>query len=320
MPKNKGYSQQSSKPTVNRTAQVMRDRLAQETGTIRKDRGGRIPVALVFPNTYYIGMSSLGFQTIYRLFNDAPDIVCERAFLPDTDGQFEMPRNRGPIWSRSRWSAGRPCATIDVVAFSVSYELDYFNMVQILRAAGIPLLAQDRDETTRLSSPGAPASLITRSRLPTSSTWPLSARARSRCRASSRCCAADLDDGREAVLKGAARCSQGLYVPGFYDVSYHADGLFAGIQPNARHPAPEPCPADRQGAGEVTSALPDHLGHPDPEHRVRQQLLGRDGAGLRARLPLLPGELRLHAPARAQAGRPDRAVPRTACNTATRSG
>ena len=94
MPKNKGYSQQSSKPTANRTAGVVRDRLAQETGTIRKDRGGRIPVALVFPNTYYIGMSSLGFQTIYKLFNEAPDVVCERAFLPDTDGQFEMPRNR----------------------------------------------------------------------------------------------------------------------------------------------------------------------------------------------------------------------------------
>ncbi|HEU5319221.1 MAG TPA: radical SAM protein, partial [Methylomirabilota bacterium] len=56
--------------------------LAQETGTIRKDWGGRVAVALVYPNSYAVGMSNLGFQTIYRLFNQQPDIVCERAFLP----------------------------------------------------------------------------------------------------------------------------------------------------------------------------------------------------------------------------------------------
>ena len=93
--------------TVGRTANLMRERLAGETGTIRKDWGGRIPVGLVFPNTYYIGMSSLGFQTIYRLFNDAPDVVCERAFLPDSDGQFEMPRNRPDLDVRTLES-GRP--------------------------------------------------------------------------------------------------------------------------------------------------------------------------------------------------------------------
>src|SRR5215470_2357280 len=108
--------------TANALSRQMRDRLAQETGTIRKDWGGRIPVALVFPNTYYIGMSSLGFQTIYRLFNEAPDVVCERAFLPDSDGQFEMPRNRPDLEVRTLES-GRPLREFAVVAFSISYEL-----------------------------------------------------------------------------------------------------------------------------------------------------------------------------------------------------
>src|SRR4051794_30344196 len=81
MAKNKNYNAYKARPAG--AGEMARKRLAQETGTVRKDWGGRIPVALVFPNTYYVGMSSLGFQTIYRLFNDEADVVCERAFLPD---------------------------------------------------------------------------------------------------------------------------------------------------------------------------------------------------------------------------------------------
>ena len=70
MAKNNRNGQQYTKNTAARVSTTARDRLAQETGAIRKEWGGRLPVALVFPNTYYIGMSSLGFQTIYRLFNE----------------------------------------------------------------------------------------------------------------------------------------------------------------------------------------------------------------------------------------------------------
>ena len=56
--------------------------LSREVGYVRKPHANRLRVALMFPNTYFVGMSNLGFQTIYRLFNDQPDIVCERAFLP----------------------------------------------------------------------------------------------------------------------------------------------------------------------------------------------------------------------------------------------
>ena len=59
-----------------------RDVLAREVGYVRKAHPGRLRVALIFPNTYYVGMSSLGLQTVYRLFNDLDDVVCERAFLP----------------------------------------------------------------------------------------------------------------------------------------------------------------------------------------------------------------------------------------------
>ena len=55
------------------------DILSREVGYVRKPHGNRLRVALIFPNTYFVGMSNLGFQTIYRLFNDQPDIVCSRA-------------------------------------------------------------------------------------------------------------------------------------------------------------------------------------------------------------------------------------------------
>ncbi len=59
-----------------------REVLAKEVGYIRKPHGGKLRVALAFPNTYFVGMSNLGFQTVYTLFNNEPDIVCERVFLP----------------------------------------------------------------------------------------------------------------------------------------------------------------------------------------------------------------------------------------------
>ena len=56
--------------------------LAKEVGYVRKPHGHRLRVALAFPNTYWVGMSNLGFQTVYRLFNAEEDVVCERVFLP----------------------------------------------------------------------------------------------------------------------------------------------------------------------------------------------------------------------------------------------
>ena len=56
--------------------------LSREVGFTRKPHGGKLRVALAFPNTYFVGMSNLGFQTVYRLFNELEDVVCERVCLP----------------------------------------------------------------------------------------------------------------------------------------------------------------------------------------------------------------------------------------------
>ncbi len=115
--------------------------LSQETGTIRKDWGGRVAFALVYPNTYAVGMSNLGFQTIYRHLNELPDVVCERVFLPDPEDLPEYQRTgTGPFSLESK----RPLAQFDLVGFSITYEGDYINTLRLLRMAGIPLRPENR--------------------------------------------------------------------------------------------------------------------------------------------------------------------------------
>jgi radical SAM superfamily enzyme YgiQ (UPF0313 family) len=127
-----------------------RRRLAGEQGAIVKDWGGRLPVGLVFPNTYYVGMSSLGYQTLYQLFNAQSDVVCERLFYPDRP-------NPDSLASVVSIETQQPVGQFDVLAFSLSFELDYFHVVEMLRAAHIPLLAEDRDARQPLLIAGGPA-------------------------------------------------------------------------------------------------------------------------------------------------------------------
>ncbi|MEJ2734388.1 MAG: radical SAM protein [Anaerolineae bacterium] len=127
--------------------------LENEQGTIHKDWGGRLPIALVFPNTYYVGMSSLAVQTLYRLWNARDDVVCERVFTDPGDQSRSVRDPAGPLSLES----SAPLDYFPLVAFSIAYEMDYFNVIALLRAAGIPLRAADRDETHPLLIAGGPA-------------------------------------------------------------------------------------------------------------------------------------------------------------------
>src|SRR6201989_1606558 len=96
--------------------------LSKEIGYTRKPHGDRLRVALAFPNTYFVGMSNLGFQTVYRLFNSLDDVACERVFLPPQQG-IESLRNSGA--QLVTLESQTPIADFDVLAFSVSFEWDY---------------------------------------------------------------------------------------------------------------------------------------------------------------------------------------------------
>jgi radical SAM superfamily enzyme YgiQ (UPF0313 family) len=135
-------------PYKSRTAEVKERYSAhryREEGVIVKDWGGRLPIALIYPNSYYLGMSNLGVQALYGLLNANPKIVCERVFL-------DTKEKNAPAAIES----GRPLTDFAVLAFSISYELDYFNVVQILKTADLPLLATERDNRYPLVIAGGP--------------------------------------------------------------------------------------------------------------------------------------------------------------------
>ena len=118
--------------------------ISKEKGTVFKDPGGKINIALVYPNKYSVGMSSLGFQGIYGFLNSMHDVVCERVFLPDEDDLDEYTRTNTRLFSLE---SKRTLDRFDILAFSVSFENDYPNVVKILKMANIPVKSLDRGES-----------------------------------------------------------------------------------------------------------------------------------------------------------------------------
>jgi radical SAM superfamily enzyme YgiQ (UPF0313 family) len=129
--------------------------LSREVGAVRKEWGGRVRVALVYPNRYEAAMSNLGFLTIYARVNARADAVCERAFLPTEaagktlhgGGKRPMPRREpaGRGLPLTTLESGRPLSDFDVVAFSLSYENDLLNLPGLLLAGEVPPFRTDRD-------------------------------------------------------------------------------------------------------------------------------------------------------------------------------
>src|SRR4051794_8917091 len=134
-----------------------RQTLAKEVGYVTKPHGDRLRVALAFPNTYWVGMSNLGFQTVYRLFNVQDDVVCERVFLPPKQELAELARSKTPLLTLESQT---PVNEFDIVAFSVSFEWDYVNVLTLLRLAGIPRYAAERSSRDPLIVVGGAVTFV----------------------------------------------------------------------------------------------------------------------------------------------------------------
>ncbi len=117
--------------------QLIRARLADEVGTVRKDAPDK--VALLYPSPYHVGMSSLGFQTMYREINGDSGRAAERAFLPDDLDEHR--RGRLPVLS---YESERPISDFPVVGMSVAFELEIAGVVSSLELSGIPALREAR--------------------------------------------------------------------------------------------------------------------------------------------------------------------------------
>src|SRR5436190_14873719 len=125
----------------------IRARLADEQGTLNKQAARRI--ALCYPSPYHVGMSTLGFQTIYRESHQHADATAERAFLPDDVEAWRAT----PLCT---YESQTPLSAFSSLAFSISYELEITGLFEMLELSGIPLLREERDERHPLIICGGP--------------------------------------------------------------------------------------------------------------------------------------------------------------------
>jgi radical SAM family uncharacterized protein len=130
--------------------------LEDETGTVIKDWGGKVPIGLVYPNRYFLGMSNLGFQTVYHRLNQLTNVVCERFFLPESEDMAAAGSGPGPLSVESQ----RPMADFSIVAFSLAFENDYTNLVHLLQLGKLSLYSNRRRQHEPLVAAGGVATFL----------------------------------------------------------------------------------------------------------------------------------------------------------------
>ena len=197
--------------------------LSREVGYVRKPHGGKLRIALAFPNTYFVGMSNLGFQTVYKLFNEEADIVCERFFLPPKSELAAQMAAGAPLVTLESQT---PVRDFDVVAFSVSFEWDYTNVLTLLRLAGIPARAEQRTHHDPLILIGGAVTFVNPEPLAPFADVIAAGEGEALIPALLKAFkqASDRDDLLRRLV-----AERGYYVPSFYDVEYAGNGSIASF-------------------------------------------------------------------------------------------
>jgi radical SAM superfamily enzyme YgiQ (UPF0313 family) len=217
-------------------ARSARDRsrhiLDREVGYVRKPHGGRLRVALAFPNTYFVGMSNLGFQTVYRLFNAHDEVVCERVFLPPKQELQALVASGKPLRTVE---SGTPIAEFDLLAFSVSFEWDYTNVLTMLRLARLPLHAAERGDGHPLVLIGGAVTFVNPE--PLALFADVIAAGEGEALVPDLVEAAALSADRRTLLRTLA-ARRGFYVPSFYMPVYGEDGALTALQASPQSGAP----------------------------------------------------------------------------------
>ena len=192
-----------------------------------------IRYAFCFPDSYEIGMSHLGIKILYGLVNARDDAWCERVFAPWTDMEALMREHGIPLYALE---SGDPVKDFDIIGFTLQYELCYTNVLNMLDLAGLPVRSADRTALSPLVIGGGPCACNPEPVAPFFDLFLLG-------------------DGEEVTgelldlykshkekgsskmdfLREAAKLS-GVYVPAFYDVTYHDDGTVAAVAPKETAP------------------------------------------------------------------------------------
>lgn len=131
----------------------LKEQLQEEQGYYVYPVGTRTRFALVYPNSYFVGMSNLGFHIIYDLLNKRGDTACERVFLPERTKIARYENTRTPIMSMETQS---PLYDFEVLGFAVSFEMDYFNILRLLALGKVKAKAAERGERDPILIAGGP--------------------------------------------------------------------------------------------------------------------------------------------------------------------
>jgi radical SAM superfamily enzyme YgiQ (UPF0313 family) len=203
-------------------------KLASEDGYVVK-RGAALRIALCYPNTHAIGMANLGLHTMYELFNNIPEVSCERVFLPDPDELREYEKSGTTLLTLETQA---PVRDFDVVAFSISFETDYLNMARMLQLSGIPVWAKERNHFHPLVVMGGAASFLNPE--PIAEFTDIIAVGEGEILAFQLVDAIQEKETKEEILLSLARIGRGFYVPTLYDVIYNEDGTVFDYVPNQK--------------------------------------------------------------------------------------
>ncbi|MDR1572843.1 MAG: TIGR03960 family B12-binding radical SAM protein [Clostridiales Family XIII bacterium] len=185
---------------------------------------------LAFPDLYEIGMSWTGLQILYHLLNEQAQVWCERVFLPAPDMAALMKQNGLPLFATE---SGTPVRQLDVIGFTLQFELSFTNIVHMLTQAGLTALSADRAETDPLVIAGGPCAFNPE---PLADVFDLAVIGEGEevlpelCALFMRQKEGGIQGGRRALLRAAAQI-EGVYVPSFYEPHYAAEsGAYLGLK------------------------------------------------------------------------------------------
>jgi len=193
--------------------------LAAERGTVHKARGAQVELVLAYPNTYHVGMSNLGVHQIYSILNRREDTACERVFLPDEEDIEDYYKTGTKLFTLE---SKRPVKEFDILAFSVSFEQDYLNILEILRLSGIPLNKEERTDDDPLVVLGGICSFFNPEPLADFFDIAIAGEGEEVVGEFVDAYRESREKGRLEMLRAVGRVP-GVYVPEFYDIIYNED-------------------------------------------------------------------------------------------------
>lgn len=212
-------------PTVQKPARYT----GGEYNEIHKDlKDVRVRVAFCFPDTYEIGMSNLGMRILYGVMNEMEGVWCERVFAPWGDMEEAMRRHDLPLWALESQS---PVKDFDMIAFTIGYEMSYTNILNMMNLAGIPLHAKQRPGLRNIVFAGGVCAFNPEPLADFIDFFSLGEGEEITPQIVSLYDRAKQEDWtKEQFLLEVSRIP-GIYVPSFYEHTYHADGTLAAINP-----------------------------------------------------------------------------------------